>query len=145
MNNLCPQEKISLKSMKKVFNLFVFSMLFSFSVQAQLDTEFWFAPPELTQSTNESAPRDRPIQLVVSTLEKAAKVTIIQPADLTFVPIVLNMPANTTQIVNLTPFIDRLESRPHNTVLKTGLYIKSTNSISAYYEIKSSNNTDILL
>ena len=123
----------------------IFFLFFSFgnSSKAQLDTEFWFAPPELTQSTNEGAPRDRPIQLVVSTLEKAAVVTILQPADLTFAPIVLNMPANTTQIVNLTPFIDRMESKPHNTVLKTGLYIKSTNSISVYYEIKSVNNTDI--
>ena len=138
------QKMISQK--RNVFLLgFLISLIFSNTTIAQLDTEFWFAPPELTESTNPGTggPRDRPIQLVVSTLEKAAKVTIITPADLTFTPIVLNMPANTTQIVNLTPFIDRLESKPHNTILKTGLYIKSTQSISAYYEIKSSNNTDI--
>lgn len=111
--------------------------------QAQLDTEFWFAPPELTQSTNEQAPRDRPIQLVLSTLEKPAQVRILQPADLTFTPINVNIPANSTEIINLTPFLDRLESKPENTVLKTGLLIQSTASISAYYEIRSVNNTDI--
>lgn len=109
----------------------------------QLDTEFWFAPPELTQSTNESAPRDRPIQLVVSTLEKPGTVRILQPADLTFEPIILEMEANSTRIVNLTPFINRLESKPENTVLNTGILIQSTASISAYYEIRSNNNTDI--
>jgi gliding motility-associated-like protein len=110
---------------------------------AQLDTEFWFAPPELTQSTNEGAPRDRPIQLVISTLEKAGTVRILQPADLTFEPIVLNMAANSTRIVDLSPFIDRIESKPENTILKTGIFIQSTASISAYYEIRSVNNTDI--
>ena len=110
---------------------------------AQFDTEFWFAPPELGQSINEGSPRDRPIQLVVSTLNKAATVTVSQPADLTFTPITVNISANSTQIINLTPFIDRLESKPHNTVLKTGLFIQSTASISAYYEIKSVNNTDL--
>ena len=123
----------------------IFLLFFTFgnSSKAQLDTEFWFAPPELTLSTNETTPRDRPIQLVVSTLEKPAIVRITQPADLTFVPIVINMAANTTHIQDLSTFIDKLESKPHNTVLKTGIYIKSTNSISAYYEIKSINNTDI--
>lgn len=109
----------------------------------QLDTEFWFAPPEITQSTNEGAPRDRPIQLVVSTLEKSAQVRILQPADLTFAPIVLNMAANSTQIVDLSPFIDRLESKPENAVLNTGLLVQATASISAYYEVRSVNNTDI--
>lgn len=123
----------------------LFFLFSTTGVFAQLDTEFWFAPPELTQSIlpGTGGPRDRPIQLVVSTLEKAARVEILQPADLTFSPIVLNMPANSTQIVNLTPFIDRLESKPENTILKTGLLIRSTQSISTYYEIKSSNNTDI--
>lgn len=135
--------KINLLALRiAVLFLFLFSTNGAF---AQLDTEFWFAPPELTQSIlpGTGGPRDRPIQLVVSTLEKAARVEILQPADLTFAPIVLNMPANSTQIVNLTPFIDRLESKPENTVLKTGLLIRSTQSISTYYEIKSSNNTDI--
>ena len=112
---------------------------------AQLDTEFWFAPPELTEALNPGTdgPRDRPIQLVISTLEKAARVEILKPADASFSPIIENIPANSTRIVNLTSFIDGLESKPENTVLTTGLLIRSTQSISAYYEIKSQNNTDL--
>ena len=112
---------------------------------AQLDNEFWFAPPELTQAINPGTdgPRDRPIQLVISTLEKAARVEIIKPADASFETIVENIPANSTRIVNLTPFIDKLESKPENAILNTGLLIKSTQSISAYYEIRSANNTDL--
>ncbi len=142
--------KFYLIAEKRKFN-FLFLLVFIvpfftvFQAKAQLDTEFWFAPPELTESTTPGTggPRDRPIQLVVSTLEKPARIEILQPADLTFVPIILDMPANETEIVNLTPFINRLESKPENSILKTGLYIKATNSISAYYEIKSANNTDI--
>jgi gliding motility-associated-like protein len=141
LSKICIMRKLSTLILQVFFFLFLgFQAAF-----AQLDTEFWFAPPELTQSTRPGTggPRDRPIQLVVSTLEKPATVTISTPADLTFSPITLNMAANSTQIVNLTPFIDRLESKPANTILKTGLLIRSTQSISAYYEIRSSNNTDI--
>ncbi len=126
-----------------IFLLFLAIQFLGNQAIAQLDTEFWFAPPELTASTTESSRRDQPIQLVISTLEKPADIQILQPADLTFIPITFNLAANSTKIVDLSAFKDRLESKPENKVLKTGLYIKSTNSISAYYEIRSPNNTDI--
>lgn len=131
----------------RFLSFFFISLLFLVSpgyLKAQLDNEFWFSAPELTQSIGEGAPRDRPIQLVLSTLEKPAEVRILLPADLSFTPIVVNMAANATQIINLTPFVERLETKPHNTVLNNGILITATNSISAYYEIRSTNNTEII-
>ena len=131
--------------MTKYFLLFVLIawVCISERANAQFDTEFWFAAPELTQSTNEASRRDWPIQLVVSTLEKPAVVTVSLPADPTFAPLVQSIPANATRIFDLRDFVERLESKPHNTILKNGLFIKATSSISAYYEVRSSNNTDI--
>ena len=71
---------------------------FSFQLSAQIDQEFWFAAPDLTQGTqgeiNGNAFRDRPIQVVLSTLVDPAQVTIWQPATLSFAPIagILPMP-----------------------------------------------------
>lgn len=117
--------------------LFVFQ--FCMNCFAQIDTEFWFAPPEATSSQT----RDRPIFLVFATLDEPATIQIWKPADLTFQPIVLNAVANSVAQVNLTPFIEQLETKPHNTVLNTGLLIRSTAPITAYYDIRATNNSDI--
>ena len=145
MKNLYKSRNSSSQFLKFFASLAVLFVFAGGQASAQLDTEFWFAPPELTESINPGTdgPRDRPIQLVISTLEKAAKVEILKPADASFTTIVENIPANSTRIVNLTPYINGLESKPENTVLNTGLFIRSTQSISAYYEIKSANNTDL--
>lgn len=119
-------------------------VLFQFNfLKAQIDTEFWFAVPEVGQSLNEGTPRDRPIFLVFATLDEAATIQIWQPADLTFAPIILNAAANSTAQINLTPFIERLESKPINTVLNKGLLIRSTAPITAYYDVRAQSNSDI--
>lgn len=117
-----------------------------FVSEGQIDTRFWFAAPMHTNGTaSESVnnPRNRPIWLVVSTLNQPAEIVISQPANVGFSPIVLNLAANSTQQVNLTPFFDDIETKPANEVLNTGLLIRASNPITAYYELRSSNNTDI--
>jgi hypothetical protein len=49
---------------------------------AQTDTTFWFAAPDLQQAHG-----DRPIYLRISTLSNAASITISQPANSGFAPI----------------------------------------------------------
>jgi len=128
--------------MKKNLITLIVSMVTAFTLNAQIDTEFWFAAPDVTAGG--SGPfRDRPVYLVISTLNEPAAVVILQPADLGFAPILQNIPANSTQQINLTPFLDLIETRPANTVRTTGLLIRSSAPISAYYELRSPNNTDI--
>lgn len=124
---------------KNLLLLFITFFCAAFAGYAQIDTEFWFAPPEATSSQT----RDRPIFLVFATLDEPATIQIWKPSDLSFQPIILNAAANSVAQVNLTPFIELLETKPHNTVLNTGLLIRSTAPITAYYDIRATNNSDI--
>jgi len=130
--------------MNKYFTALAIVLTFALNqVQSQIDTEFWFAAPDVTAGG--SGPfRDRPIFLVISTLDEPAAVVVLQPADLSFAPILENIPANSTRQINLTTLLDRIETRPVNTVRTTGLLIRSSAPVTAYYEIRSPNNTDIL-
>lgn len=117
------------------------SCLFVFLIslaKAQTDTSFWFVAPEAT-----SGHADRPIFLRFTALSQNAEVTITQPANNNFNPTVLNIPANNTQSIDLTSIIDLIETKPANQVLNTGLLIRSTAFITAYYEQASNNNPEI--
>ncbi len=115
---------------------YLFLLLLCLSnLYAQNDTEFWFAAPEITKNGAQNF--DRPIYLRMSTLGQAATVTISLPANPTFIPIVVNIPANGTNSLDLTPYINILENTPANTVLRYGLYISASTRISAYYEVSS--------
>ena len=113
------------------------TFLVSFSLQAQVDTKFWFVAPEVT-----SDHADRPIFIRVSSFSQAT-VTITQPANPSFVPIIQNLGANSSASINLTDFIDNIENKPENTVLNYGILVESTSPITAYYEVNASNNPDI--
>lgn len=123
--------------MKQIYFLFFFILL-SASVQAQSNTEFWFVAPEVT-----SGHGDRPIYLYLTSFDEAATVTITQPANAAFAPIVINIPANGTWREELTSRIDMIENKPPNTVLPYGINITATKPITAYYEEAFTNNTDI--
>ena len=103
-------------------------------------TEFWLAPPDVTDLNN--VPGGEPIYLVVMSAGAASTVTIDQPANGSFTPIVINDDGKRLfSRVNLTPFKPMLETRPTNTINNTGLHIVATTPISAYYEIANTNNT----
>jgi gliding motility-associated-like protein len=104
----------------------------------QLDTEFWFAAPEVWANHG-----DQPILLRFSTLADAATVTVEQPANPGFPPQSLNIPANGTQTLNLTPWLADIENKPFNTVLSRGIHITSDNPVTAYYEVNHELNPDI--
>ncbi|RMG16425.1 MAG: hypothetical protein D6730_25165, partial [Bacteroidetes bacterium] len=129
--------KPKLPSLNYIFACLAGILMITGNTQAQNDTEFWFAAPEISQNGTRNF--DRPIYLRLSTLGQPATVTVSLPANPTFIPIVVNLPANTTQSVNLTPFINILETRPPNTVLTRGLHVSSTARVAAYYEVASTN------
>lgn len=106
----------------------------------QIDTEFWFAPPEVVQWHG-----DRPIYIRISTLQEAASVTIVKPALGHVIIAAADIPANSTWTFNLTHQIDSLETMQPATVMKTGIRITSTTPVSAYYEVSGFVNSDIFV
>jgi gliding motility-associated-like protein len=126
--------------MGKVYFL-IFCVLVSMgSCYAQVDTEFWFAPPEVT-----SGHGDRPLYVRISTLDQAATVQISQPANENFQIISLTIPVNTTYTADLTSQIDIVETNIPATVMKTGIKITSSAPVTVYYEVGSSFNSEIFV
>ena len=70
----------------------VLTLLFPEFGRAQSGNEFWLAPPEVTDLHN--SPGGEPIYLQLSSMGAAATVTITQPANPGFTPIVVNVAAN---------------------------------------------------
>ncbi|MCW8898228.1 MAG: PKD domain-containing protein [Flavobacteriales bacterium] len=122
----------------------IFSICFFHFSFAQTSNEFWFAPPEVT--SGHGAAGTHGLRLVMATGATAATVTIEQPANLAFnggTPIVINIPANSGHIEDMTPHTADLETAPQDVVLNTGLHISSTANITCYYEVTTPLNPDI--
>ncbi len=112
--------------------------LFAQKANAQTDTEFWFVAPEIS-----SGHGDSPIVLRVSANNLPADIVLSQPATNAFTPIVLTIPAGTTQTIDLTPFKALLENQPPDQVLDKGILLQSSVPVTAYYEVNYSNNPEI--
>ena len=124
-----------------IFKRFFFTCIGCFlfiSVMAQSDREFWFAAPELTSDHG-----DNPVFFRITAYDKNSNVTISQPANPNFIPIVFTVLANQTYSIDFSPYLPIIENKPGNTALNYGVLISSTTSISAYYEIARLNNPEI--
>ena len=111
-----------------------------FHCHAQVDTEFWFAPPEVT-----SGHGDGPLFLRVSSQDKPATIRVLQPAAAVKELVTFSIPANTTRSIRLSELTSNLETRPPAKVLTTGLHIVSSAPITAYYEVGASLNGEIFV
>ena len=125
--------------MNKIYILIL--VLASFSSFSQTGTEFWFAPPNVTDD-HYSSEKDR-VFLNITSLDQDAVIHIWQPANLSGIDMTVNLSANTSQKIYLGTNIADLETKPTNTILNTGLLIESDQRISAYYEYDNSHNPDI--
>ena len=105
---------------------------------SQVDTQFWFAAPDLQRAHG-----DTPILVRMAAYKLAATVTISIPANPGFSPITTNIPANSSQSLNLTAFINLIENTAPNFVYQKGLLISSTSPIACYYDIAHTNNGDM--
>ncbi len=120
-------------------------LCFPVLAQSQTDTEFWFAAPEVSQGVTgvpvvSNQNMDRPIVIRVTAYSQPATVTISQPAGTGagyMPPQVINIPAGGTQSVDITSWLDSIETKPANQVLNYGIKISSTAPVSAYYEVVS--------
>lgn len=119
----------------KVFFTCILLLWCKYVTYSQLDTLFWFVAPEITQSHG-----DRPIVFRFATLNKPAVVTISQPANPNFPTQILDISANSSKSLDLTPWIDIVENKPANTNLNYGFKITSNVQITAYYEVVTSCN-----
>jgi gliding motility-associated-like protein len=105
---------------------------------AQSDTTFWFAAPDLQQGHG-----DRPILLRFSTGASPATVTVNLPANTGFTPLTITIAANSSQSLDLTPYINEIENAVPNLIENRGLKISSTAMVSCYYDIAHGFNGDI--
>lgn len=125
--------------MKKTF-LLLFVSLLSFGVYAQVDTEFWFACPDLTVKHDS---QDK-IYLNFVAYDQPATVTISQPAaDPKTNPVYrenITVDANGFYTFSLGSFRTKVETIANGKVQNTGLYITSTVPITAYYSATGDNS-----
>ncbi len=104
---------------------------------AQTDTSFWFVAPDISQGLGDS-----PVYLYFNTYSQPATIKVSQPANVGFIQITKTIPANSTDSINLTPFLTSIENNTANTVLNRGLYISSTQNIAAMYCVRSLQNRE---
>ncbi len=113
-------------------------LLIQQSVSAQIDTLFWFAPPEVAASAGDS-----PIYLRFMTYAQSADITVSAPATGSSLPTqTLTVPANSLDSIDLTPFLSSVESPAANVASPNGIKIEATNNISVFYELKSATNKE---
>ena len=118
-------------------SLFLFLLLFScLSLKAQIDTEFWFAAPDL-----EIQHAQKPVRFCVTTFDQSATVTFSQPANpLGFQPHTIEVPAHSYKLYDVSNLLNIVETRPYNEVLNFGFHIVSSAPVSVYYESNNDNS-----
>lgn len=105
---------------------------------SQTDTEFWFAAPAITPGHE-----NKPIVLRITSYDKPAVITISQPANPSFVPIVFSLNSNATVTKDLSSYLALIETSPSGTIVNSGIKISSTANITAYYEVGNLRNPEI--
>lgn len=124
---------------KLIVSLFcLFATLAGYS---QIDTVFWFSAPDVSSSVSQG---DAPIYIRCVTYADPAIITISQPANGAFTPIVFSIPANSVDSINLSFYLSSIENTTANVVNNKGLKISATKPISAIYELKSANNKEFV-
>jgi gliding motility-associated-like protein len=111
-------------------------LLFSYTITAQIDTEFWFAAPEVSSSSGQV-----PIKLRFLSYSTSSAITVSQPANVAFVPITINLAANSIDSINLSSFITSIEPGV-STLNNNGLKIVASTPISCYYDLQAPGNKE---
>ncbi len=135
------------KRIIKQLGILVLMLLSSTTLFSQSDYEFWFAAPPVTHQFVAPSPilyqnLNHPIRLNFTTAEGPATVTISQPANPSFTPIVVTVNNPIASSIELTSFIDNVETKPADSVLNWGLHITSNKRITAFYEVQSPHNAE---
>lgn len=159
------------KYIKKIAFICIIVLSFISNGFGQKDTLFWFSAPEVNRyhsAGSDIAPDNTgvPVYIHLTTFENAANVTISMPANAWFTPINIAIPANTTQRIDLSPYVDDNEplvneftslenklrwttsnlavAKPFINKGTKGIKISSNQYITAYYEIGVKYNMDLI-
>ena len=124
--------------MKKTGLFLLFLLFAQLSLKAQIDTDFWFAAPDL-----ESQHAQTPVRFCITTFDQSATVTFTQPANpLGYQPQTFSVPAHSYRLYDVSTILNIVETRPYNEVLNYGFHITSDEPVSIYYE-SNNNNSEI--
>ena len=123
--------------MKKIY--IIIFILVAVSAFSQTGTNFWFAPPNITDDYNSG--ENTNVFVNITAYSSPAVVTISIPAS--GISFNINVAANSNVKQDLSAYIASLETKPTNNILNTGLHIQSDNPISAFYEYNNSDNQEI--
>lgn len=121
--------------MTRILTLLIVFILFSKNFYSQIDTEFWFAAPDV--AIDGSNFLDRPVVIKITTFESPSNISISLPANPGVTPITATIPANSAQTFVLSTWIDLIENSPANTILNKGIRITASTPVTAYYEVIS--------
>jgi len=116
-----------------IFLIQIFSSLF---VSGQVGKSFWFAAPDILQY-------QLPNFLRVTTLSQEATITISQPANPSFAPIIQKVSANSNFSFDVTAYANDFENIGADIITQKGILIESTARIMAYYEPTQQFNPDL--
>ena len=122
--------------MKKI-GLFIMLFLLSLGAMAQIDTEFWFAAPDLDVNHAQE-----PVRFCVVSYDDAATVVFEQPANPDYEAQTFHLNANDFYVYDVSDIVYLVETQPYNTVLNYGFHIFSDTPVSIYYE-SDNNNSEI--
>ena len=92
--------------MKQIFTI-LFLIISIATSKAQIDTEFWFVAPEVSNQHG-----DEPLFLRIVSYSQAASVTFSMPANPAYTPLTITLNANSVQSINLTSIKSTIENFP---------------------------------
>lgn len=124
--------------MKRIYLLVVF-FIGLLKIDAQIDTSFWFVAPDIASSLGQS-----PIKMYFTTYGSSSTVYLRQPANPTFTASTITIPPFSVDSIDLTTQISAVENTPGNSVLKRGIYISASASVSVVYAIKAPTHKEML-
>ena len=120
---------------RKLFMIFLLTLLAGSNSLAQVGQEFWFVAPEVTSDHGDS-----PVVFRITAFDQDANVNIYLGTNQTTPIATLNVPAGTQQKYEANK--ENIENKPSNTINNKGIFVTSDQDISVYYEITHSNNPD---
>jgi hypothetical protein len=137
--------------MMKTISLFGAFMLTSAALFSQTDNLFWFAAPDVSSVHGEVPKNGAPINLHV-VADEPTTVTVSQPANIDFTPIVFQLNARERRSIRLDTCItiDQIENYPQflpvnpaNAQKKAFKITSNPGNVSVYYELDNYYNREL--
>lgn len=117
--------------------LVILLLSISLGAFAQLDTEFWFAPPEISEEH-----ADRPVYIRIFG-DRNTVVSVTFPSNPSLASATDIIPVSGYLRVRLDAYLDELEPQVTG-IHQSGIHIEATAAVSAYYEVLGTGSIGIV-